>query len=383
MSARPRAVFLCHQDRHLYQFRLILMRALVARGWEVVALSPVGAYSGRFAAEGVRHVPYRVERSSLNPLRELLVIRELTAILRELRPDLLHTFALKPNIYGAFAASAAGVAKRVATVSGLGSFYTGEGSRTVFRRGLDALYAAAMRRVDRMVFENRDDLDELTRLGICRPGLGVIIAGAGVDLERFAPAPPRYGGPVVVTMAARLIRDKGVGEYLSAARALKEKWGDGVVFQLAGEEDPGNPWATDLDLLAAAVERGDVRRLGFVEDVPGLLRGTDIYALPSYREGTPVSVLEAMSAGLAVVTTDAVGCRETVVPEESGLRVPVRDAAALTAALDRLIGDAALRRRLGAAARLRAQTVFAAEKVVAAHLAVYAELLPGPFAGPR
>ncbi len=381
MNDRPRVVFLAHHDRHLHLFRRGLMAALRERGWEVYAVSPPGEYAGRFAAEGVRHVAYRLERGSLNPLREAVAVADIAAVLRDLRPDLLHTFTLKGNIYGALGAAAAGVAARVATVSGLGSFYTGDGSRTPFRRGLDLLYAAAMRGVDRMIFENPDDLAELTRLGVCRPGQSVIIPGAGVDVRRFVPAGPRPEGPVVVTMAARLIRDKGITEFLAAAETLKAKWGERVSFQLAGEEDPGNPWAADAERLSAAERAGVVRRLGFVEDVPAMLRGSDIYALPSYREGTPVSVLEAMSCALAVVTTDAVGCRETVVPEESGLRVPVRDAAALTAALDRLIGDPALRRRLGAAARRRAEDVFAQDRVVAAHLAVYAGLLPGLFPG--
>lgn len=376
MNDRRRAVFLCHLDLHLFRFRLPLMRALTAAGWEVTALCPPGEYSGRFEAEGVRWVPYAVDRAGMNPLKELAVIVSLTRILRELKPDLLHSFTMKPNIYGAFAAARAGVPARVATVTGLGSFYTGAGAPGPFRRGLDALYAAALRRVDRVIFENPDDRDELRRLGVCGPDQGVIIPGAGVDTTAYAPAPRPEGGPVVVTMAARLIRDKGVDEFLAAAETLKARRGEKVVFQLAGAADPGNPWAADAGRLARAAERGVVRPLGFVTDVPALLRGTDIYCLPSYREGTPVSVLEAMSCGLPVVTTDAVGCRETVVPEESGLLVPVRDAAALAAALDRLVGDPELRRRLGAAARARAQAVFAIERIVADHLALYRGLVP-------
>jgi glycosyltransferase involved in cell wall biosynthesis len=378
----PRAVFLCHQDRHLYQFRLALMRALAERGWEIAALCPPGPYADRFAVEGIRHVSYGLERGSLNPLKESVAIVEAARRIGALEPDLIHTFTIKANIYGAWGAAWAGVPKRVATVSGLGSFYTGAEPPTLLRRGLDLLYASALKRVDRVIFENRDDRDELTKLGICPPGRAVIIPGAGVDTSRFAPGPTRAGEePVVVTMAARLIRDKGVAEFLSAAETLKAKWGENAIFQLAGEADPGNLWAADASRLASCAKRGIVRLLGFVEDVPGLLRGTDIYVLPSYREGTPVSVLEAMSAGLPVVTTDAIGCRETVIPEVSGLRVPVKDSAALAAALDRLIAEPALRLRLGRAARIRAEEVFADKHIVAAHLAVYRELLPALFRG--
>jgi glycosyltransferase involved in cell wall biosynthesis len=356
------------------------MRALVARGWDVVALCPPGAFAESFAAEGIRHVPFHVERESLNPFKEAAVVVSLRRILKDLKPDLIHSFTMKPNIYGALAASWAGVGKRVAAVSGLGSFYTEPGgsiSSRLFRRGLDVLYGTAMRRVDRVLFENCDDRDDMVRLGVCMPQQCVVIPGLGVDVSRFTPAQTRAEGPLVVTMLSRLIRHKGVDEFIAAAETLKGRWGDAVVFQLAGPEDPGNPWPADIARLDACARKGIIRRLGFITDTPALLRGTDIYALPSYyREGTPVSVLEAMSAGLAVVTTDGVGCRETVITEQSGLIVPTRDTAALIAALDRLLADPELRRRLGRAARKRAQEVFAVEKVVAATFEVYRELLP-------
>lgn len=356
------------------------MRLLIERGCEVYALCPEGDFSGRFADEGVRHAGYRIERSSLNPFREAAVVAALTRELRRIKPDLMHSFTLKPNIYGALAASLAGVGKSVATVAGLGSFYIeppSSMSAVIFRWGLDRLYSFSMRRIDRVIFENPDDRDELLRLGVCRARQCVLIPGAGVDTRRFIPTAKTGERPVVVTMAARLIRDKGISEFLSAAEQLKARFGEDVVFQLAGDEDEGNPWAADRARLTSCEERGLIRRLGYIADMPGLLRDTDIYVLPSYREGTPVSVLEAMSAGLPVVTTNAVGCRETAVHEQSGLLVPVKDAAALASAIERLIVDPELRRRFGRAARRRAEEVFAIEKIGAAHLEVYRTLLPG------
>ena len=377
---KARIVFLSHLDRNLYRFRLPIMKLLVEQGCEVYALCPEGEYSGRFAAMGVRHVAYRIKRSGLNPFREVSVVASLARALRRIQPDLLHTFTMKPNIYGALAARWAGVGKIVASVTGLGSFYIEPPSSmpaAVFRWGLDRFYALGLRRVDRVIFQNPDDHEELLRLGVCRASQCVLIPGSGVDTLRFAPAGKAGGKPVVVTMASRLIRDKGVDEFLSAAEQLKARFGDDVVIQLAGEEDKGNPWAADHARLSSCAERGVIRLLGYVADMPGLMRDTDIYVLPSYREGTPVSVLEAMSAGLAVVTTDAVGCRETVVHEQSGLLVPVKDAPALASALERLIADPQMRSRLGSAARKRVEEVFAADKIVAAHLEVYRALLPG------
>ncbi len=366
-----RFAFVSHLDLNLHRFRLPVMRELARRGCEVYAVCPDGPYARRFAGEGLRHVGYRLDRGSLNPLREAASVASLAAALRRVRPDLVHTFTFKPNVYGALAALGVPRARRVASVTGLGSFY---GPRTAF------LYKVALRGADRVVFYNADDRAELLRRGACRPRQCALINGSGVDTARFAPAPaPRVDeGPVVVTMAARLIREKGVHDYLQAAALVKAAWGERVVFQLAGEADEGNPSSADMERVASFAERGVVRRLGFVEDMAALLRRSDVYALPSYyREGIPVSVLEAMSAGLAVVTTDAVGCRETVEPEESGLRVPARDPVALAAALDRLVADASLRRRLGEAARRRAQDVFSLDRVVEAHLDVYRALLPG------
>ena len=377
---RARIVFLSHLDRNLYRFRLPIMKRLVELGCEVSALCPEGEYSDRFASVGVRHAGYRIERSGLNPFREVAVVASLARELRRIAPALVHTFTMKPNIYGALAANWAGVGKKIASVTGLGSFYVeppSSAAAAAFRWGLDRFYSFAMRRIDRVIFQNPDDREELLRLGVCRPVQCVLIPGSGVDTVRFAPAEKPAGKSVVITMAARLIRDKGVEEFLTAAERLKARFGDEVVFQLAGEEDKGNPWAADRARLASCAERGVIRPLGYVTDMPELLRGTDIYVLPSYREGTPVSVLEAMSAGLPVVTTDAVGCRETAVHERSGLLVPVRDAEALAAAIARLVIDPELRRRFGVEARRRVEDVFAVEKVVAAHLDVYRELLPG------
>ena len=357
-----RAAFLSHKDLNLIRFRMPVMRMLVELGHEVLAVCPDGGRAGRFAEAGVRHVPYEIDRGSLNPLKEAAVVRALSKLLAELKPDLLHTFTMKPNIYGALAAPEG--TKVVASVTGLGSYYSGE--RTLFRRGLDALYAHAMRRPGRVIFYNEDDRDEFVKLGIVSPEKVRMIKGSGVDVRRFVPV-AKANPKVVVTMCARLIREKGVEQFLDAAEALKGK----AVFRLAGAPDAGNP--TTLD---DRVGRGSVERLGWVDDVAGLLAGTDIYCLPSYyREGIPVSVLEAMAAGLPVVTTISVGCRETIQHDKSGLFVPPRDSKALIKALDRLIGDAELRRRLGEGARKRAEQVFAVDRIVDDHLAVYRELL--------
>jgi len=357
------------------------MRALVARGCEVYALCPDGEFSGRFARFGVRHISYRINRSSLNPFREPVVIGVLARRLRQLAPDLLHSFMMKPNIYGGIAGRLAGVPRKVASVTGLGSFYIKTPAGVIprlSRWGLDRLYRTALGRMDKVIFYNQDDRAEFLGLGICGERQSVIIPGSGVDTDYFVPsARDKNGDPVVVTMAARLLRDKGVHEFLAAAEALKGRWGHRVCFQIAGAEDPGNLWSADQALLEGSASQGIIRRLGFLEDIRGVLSGTDIYALPSYREGMPVSVLEAMSMALPVVATNAPGCRETVLDGVNGFQVPVRDAQALAEAIERLVRDPVLRRQFGAAGRRRAEQMFSIGKIVEAHLAIYRELLPG------
>jgi glycosyltransferase involved in cell wall biosynthesis len=201
-----------------------------------------------------------------------------------------------------------------------------------------------------------------------------MVRGSGVDLDRFAPA-PWPDGPVTVAMASRLLRDKGVREFVAAAR-LSAARGDGVRWRLAGSPDLENPASVQTDELQAWKAEGVVDCVGECADVAGLYAQAHIVALPSYREGLPKSLIEAAACGRPVVTTDVPGCRDVIEPDVSGLLVPARDAQALADAVGRLAGDAGLRERMGAAGRALAQRDFGLEGIVRAHLAVYADLLP-------
>jgi glycosyltransferase involved in cell wall biosynthesis len=213
----------------------------------------------------------------------------------------------------------------------------------------------------------------LGEAGMVRPEAALRIRGAGVDIETFAPA-PEPAGPVRVILIARMIREKGVADFVAAARMLKGK----AEFVLAGAPDPGNPnTVTEAELRGWEAE-GLVTWLGPRRDVADLLRGAHIACQPStYREGLPKSALEAMASGKPLVATDIPGCREAVVHGETGFLVPPRDPAALASALDRLIGDAGLRARFGAAARLRAEQNFSDAIICAQTLLVYDALVPG------
>lgn len=360
------------------------MRRLQQQGHAVTAVCPEGPYCRRFSEYGIACRTIALDRSSMNPFREIATIWRLARLFRELAPDIVHSFMMKPNIYGTIAARAANVRFTVASVTGLGSFYI-DAPRSmkgrIFHWGLNKFYASALHLANAAIFYNPDDLATFVDLHIARPATSFLIPGSGVDTAYYSASAEgiavrtKNSHPITITMIARLIRDKGTDEFLSAAEMLKKKFGNTVRLLLVGAPDPGNPKAVDSSKISKLKDAGIIEQPGFQENIRGLLSETDIYTLPSYREGLPVSVLEAMSMGLPVVTTDAPGCREAVQEGVNGRLVPVADAPALAEALEALIRNPELRRQMGAAGRQRALECFSTDKVVAAHLQLYERLL--------
>jgi glycosyltransferase involved in cell wall biosynthesis len=350
-----------------------LARALAARaaGWRVVLLASESAAAARIRALGIELVPVTFGRASLNPLAQLRLVWRLSRLYRALRPDVVHHVAMKPILLGGLAARLAGLARVVNAPVGLGFVFSSGG---VLARGLRPLVRAWLHVTltppnGLAVFETEADRDEMLRAGLAAPGRVRVIAGAGVDGARFAPAPERLG-PVRVVMAARLIGAKGVALYAEAAGRLRGR----AEFLLAGAPDAGNPDGLSAAQVAALAARHGVAWLGEVVDMPGLLASVHVVCLPSYYgEGLPKILLEAMAAGRAVVASDIAGCRAAL-GDEAGLLVAPRDVEALCAALTRLIDDAPLRARMGAAGRARVEAGFLDGHICARTLALYDEL---------
>jgi glycosyltransferase involved in cell wall biosynthesis len=255
---------------------------------------------------------------------------------------------------------------------GMGWVFT---SRTALARRLKGPVRWALGRAARTgvaLVQNIDDERLLLQLGVPREGIRRI-AGAGVDLRAFQPL-PMGEGVVRVVLPARLLWDKGVGEFVAAARMLRAR-GANAHFLLAGEPDHANPASISSDQIAAWVREGSVEHLGWVDDMGALLATCDIVCLPSYREGLPKSLIEAAAAGKPIVTTDVPGCREVVRAGENGLLVPPHDAVSLAAALERLIGEPELRRSMGVRGRAFAEAHFGMETVVQQTLALYREVM--------
>lgn len=382
-----RIVFFANTDWYLYNFRLSTAARLQARGAEVVMLSPPGEFGPRFADHGIRWITLKMDRASLNPLREAFTLKELATVLRRERPQLIHNFTVKCAVYGALAARLAGVPAVVNAVAGMGYVYASNGLKArVLRPVVSALMRSTLGHGNsRVILQNPDDAAALDALKLVSPDRMRVILSSGVDTQRFRPADADDGEPrpLRVLLAARLLREKGVGELVEASRMLQHR-GRNVEFLLAGTPDPGNPGSFSRDEVEQWHRQGLVKWLGHVEDMPSLMRSVHVMALPSYyREGVPRCLIEGAASGLCLITTDLPGCREVVTGHGvDGLQVPPRDPASLAALLMQLDDDREQLARLGAKARERAKEHFDERLVIDRTLKVYEELLADPIGTP-
>ena len=375
----PSVAMVGNWDWVLYQFRLGLARGLREAGYEVTFICPPGEWVPRLQAEGFAWREWPLHRSRLNPVTELAAIRALTILYRSLRPDIAHHSTIKPNVYGSIAARRAGVPMVVNAFSGLGFVFSGTPKAGVLRSVLRPIMQRAFAPGNiHTVFDNAGDQATLVRDRIVDPSRSYIIPGSGVsgvDTGTFRPAdsPDGRGNVLNVLMGARLLEDKGVGEFVEAGRLLARK-GLPVRLRLAGGPDPRNPAAVPDSVLAQWSRENVVEFLGQRNDMVDLLRTADIAALPSYHEGTPRFLLEAAATGLPLVATDIEGCRTVVRNGINGLLIPVRDARALADAIERLAGDVELRKSMGAASRQLAIAEFSEATIVARYLEIYRRL---------
>jgi glycosyltransferase involved in cell wall biosynthesis len=363
-------LFFVTEDYYFVSHRLPLAVAARAAGYDVCVVTRVQQAAATIEAAGVRVVPFDNARSSLNPFNDLRTLYRLVRLYRSERPDIVHHVAMKPVLYGSIAARLTGRPRIVNAFAGMGWLFTSPGGLARWIMPMVRRVLGRAVRTGIALVQNPDDERLLAQLGV-PPRQIRRIAGSGVDLERFRPAAEPAGPPVVV-MPARLLADKGVEEFVAAARLLQQK-GVAARFVLAGEPDPDNPTSISSARVTAWADEGVVQYKGYVADVAGLLAQSHIVCLPSYREGLPKSLIEAAAAGRPIVTTDVPGCREVVTDGDNGLLVPARDAAALAGALQRLIDDAALRRIMGARGRRRAEQEFGLETVIRQTLALYRE----------
>lgn len=368
-------LFVVNDAPFFVSHRLPIAIAARRQGFQVHLAAPAPCPAA-VAEEGIVFHPLRMSRSGTNLLGELSAILQLQSLFGRLRPDLVHAITIKPVLYGAIAARLARVRALVLAISGLGPAFRGSGWRSILvRRLIPLLYRLALGHPRlRVVFQNPDDRAVLSAIARLRREQTILIPGSGVDLGAFV-AVPEPDGPPVVLMASRLVRDKGPETFVAAARLLRRTHPD-VRFLLAGAPDPHSPGSIREETLRQWAEDGVVELLGQRSDIPELIAHAHLVVHPSvYGEGLPKILIEAAAGGRAVITTDHPGCRDAVLPEETGLLVPGGDAEALAAAIGRLLDDTALRRRLGVRGRRLAEERYGLDGVVETHLAIYEDLL--------
>lgn len=375
-SGRPKILFVVTEDWVFTLHRLNVAQAAKAAGIAVAVAGSPGKAVGGIRSAGFEFFPLHLRRGSYNPIFELSSICEIVSLYRRVRPDLVHHVALKSVVYGTIAAKIARLAGVVNAVSGLGYAFSGETRRQRLSQGFLKLALRTLIRGKNVLvtFENPDDERLFLQDRLCKKNQSRLIQSVGVDTERFSESPEPAGIPVVL-LPSRLIWDKGVGELVDAARILKSR---GVDFRvvLAGSPDLTNPNCIPESQLEQWVREGAVEWLGPVEDMPALYSRSHVVCLPSkYREGIPMSLIEAASCARPIVTTDSPGCREIARHNVNGLLVPPGQSGELADALQLLLTNPPLRNRMGREGRRIVLQNFSKEIVVGKTFEVYKQLL--------
>ncbi|AKF07004.1 glycosyltransferase family 4 protein [Sandaracinus amylolyticus] len=371
---RPKLLFVVNEDAFFVSHRLEIGTAARDVGLDVVVAAGPGGARATLESHGLRTVELPFDRGGRSPTRDARTLARLADLYARERPTLVHHVTIKPVLYGSIAAKLTGVRAVVNAISGLGFVFLSQHlSARALRVGVEVAYRVALSgpRV-RVVFQNADDEALFVSRGLVDATRAIRIPGSGVDLERFAERPPHRAEVPLVVLPARLLWDKGVGEFVDAARSLRAR-GVRARFALVGGGST-NPASVPPARVREWVDEGLIEAWGHRTDMPDVLAEASLVVLPSYREGFPLALAEACAVGRACVTTNVPGCRD-VVDDACGWRVPVRDAPALADAISDALSDRARLEAMGRRAAQRARDRFGRGAIVASHLALYEELL--------
>lgn len=376
MSVKRHIVFVVNVDWFFLSHRLHLALYALSKGYKVTLVSKDTSRRNEIESLGIDFVNLDFGRSSLNPFKEVQLILELRKIYRKLRPDLIHNVTIKPNLYGNLAARLSGFQPVcVNAISGLGYNFI-DGRRSVLQKVLIGMMKFAYRYAKtNFIFQNPDDLGFYNQLGLIHPSNHIIIKGAGVDENAFPYLMPTLKDKIEIVLPARMLFDKGINEFVQAAKILEDEFSGKARFLLVGDVDNGNPASAQISDLRKMEIPGYIEWVGFRKDMRNVYMNADIVCLPSYREGMPKSLIEAMSIGRPIVTCNVPGCRECVDDGINGFLVPVRDAAQLAQSLRKLMLSEDMRISMGKESREKMLKEMTLEKVTQQTFQFYDKLL--------
>jgi glycosyltransferase involved in cell wall biosynthesis len=357
----------------LYNFHLALIKQLQAEGFRVVAVAPEDDYATRLEAEGVTFIPIHINSKGTNPLEELQLIRDFYRIYRRSEADLILNFTIKPNIYGSLAAGLLGIPV-ISTITGLGTIFLQDGVASKVGK---ILYRLALKIPKSIYYLNETDRALFVNARLVSPDKAMLIPGSGIDTDAFVPRQEeRRDDTFRFLLIARLIKDKGIVEYVEAARKMREKGLKQVSFLLLGAYYEGNPSAVTPEEMARWEAEGVVMYLGTSDDVPSVISGVDCVVLPSYREGISQVLLEAASMEKPIITTDVPGCREVVDDGVNGYLCPAKDAGVLAERMQQMLTlSPEIRLAMGKAGREKVKRQFDESVVNRQYLTAIGEIL--------
>lgn len=377
MSQKKKILYVVDTDWFFISHRLSLALAAKDLGYKVIIVAKDTGKAYIIRESGLKFIDASLVRQSLNPLKELFIIRDLYQIYRKEKPDIVHHVTLKIILGGSVAARMAGVDAVVNAVTGLGYFFIDPGRKWI----VDFLFSPLFRMIKKLpilhyIFQNADDRSLFISRGWANQETSILIKGSGVDLIEFACLPEPDTATIRVSCGTRLLRDKGIFEFAEAAEILKSRYAERVECVLAGRIITENPTSISGEQIDQWVNKGILSYLGFESNIYTFLGKCHINVLPSYREGLPRSLIEACAVGRPIVTTDVPGCRDVVRNGINGFLVPARNAEKLADAIGVLIENKDLRLRMGEASRRKATEEFDLNKIIEETLQVYCRIRP-------
>lgn len=371
MSDNKRILYVVNVDWFFISHRLAIAEEAKKNGFEVIVAAEDTGRSQEIIDKGIQFINLSFSRSGTNPIKELITVLKFFKIYYNAKPDVIHHITLKPVIYGSIVAKLLSIKSVINAVSGLGYNFT-QGRINLISKIMLRLMKYGFGNNTCFIFQNKDDFMELSELGVLSPENNIfLIKGSGVNLEEFYPTPFPSFDRIKIVLPSRMLWDKGVREFFQAAGTLRANYHSKIQFVLVGMSDEGNKAGISVNLLTQWVDGDYFKWIGHRDDIFEVYKNSHIVVLPSYREGMPKTLIEACAMGRAIITTDAIGCRECVDDGINGFKVPVKDPKGLAVAIEFLVNNPNKIIEMGIASRLKAENEFDINSVISTHLEIY------------